>query len=127
MTLSQHSGHAPKLEAFNLAAPDSPRWNDYFRDLALAIGATPLKRIPPRRIKTDAFIAGPVIKITEKLADRLGVDRHGLPDPIPPALLRFFAQQIRLDSRKAEQRLGLKWTPYRDGILDSVRGFRTAA
>ena len=127
MTQSQHSGHAPKLEAFNLAAPDSPRWNDYFRDLALAIGATPFKRIPPRQIKTDAFIAGPVIKITAGLADRLGVDRHGLPDPIPPALLRFFAQQVKLDSRKAEQGLGLRWTSYQDGILDSVRGFLKAA
>jgi nucleoside-diphosphate-sugar epimerase len=126
-TLSQYSGEAEKLEVFNLAAPDSPRWNDYFRDLALAVGATPLKRIPVRRIKADACIAGPVIKITEKIADKLGIDRSALPDPIPPALLRFFGQQIRLDSRKAERMLGLDWMPYRIGLTDSVQSFRAAA
>lgn len=116
-----------KPAAFNLAAPDSPRWNSYFRDLAIAIGATPLKRIPLRRIRADASIAGPVIKITEKLAERLGIDHSRLPDPIPPSLLRFFAQQIRLDSRKAEAELGMVWTPYGTGLDDSVRFLRRAA
>lgn len=127
LTQSQQIGETESLVAINLAAPDSPRWNDYFRDLAMAIGATPLKRIPQRRIKADACIAGPVIKITEKVADRLGIAHSSLPDPIPPALLRFFNQQIFLDSRKAEQVLGLEWTPYRSGLADSVDAFRTAA
>lgn len=127
LTQRQQMGELDKLAAFNLAATDSPRWNQYFRDLAMAIGATPLKRIRQRRIKADACIAGPVIKITEKLADRLRISHSGLPDPIPPALLRFFNQQIRLDSRKAEQVLGLAWTPYRSGLGDSAEAFRAAA
>lgn len=106
--------------AYNLAAPDSPRWNDYFLDLALAVGATPLRRLAPGRVKADACLAGPALKLAEKLADRLGIDRRGLPDPLPPALLRFFAQQILLDSRKAERELGLHWMPYAEGLTDAV-------
>lgn len=127
LTLRQQSGEAERLAIFNLAAPDSPRWNEYFRDLAMVIGATPLKRIPQKRIKADACIAGPVLKITERLADRLGLDRSNLPDPIPPALLRFFGQQVKLDSRQAESLLGLEWTPYRAAIAHADEAFRVAA
>jgi len=127
LTMKQQTGEAESWQAFNLAAPDSPRWNEYFRDLAMTIGATPLKRIPLKRIKADACIAGPALKITERLADRLGLDRSALPDPIPPALLRFFAQQVKLDSRRAESYLGIQWTPYRTGLAGTETAFKVAA
>lgn len=127
LSLAQLNGEAEKLMEFNLAAPDSPRWNEYFLDLALSIGATPLERISLNRIRADACIASPFLKVTEKLADRFGIDHRGLPDPIPPALLRFFSQQIKLESSKAERLLALEWTPYRIGLANSLDTFRAAA
>lgn len=115
---------AGKLEAFNLAATDGPRWNSYFVDLALAIGATPVWRLTARRLKLDAMLLGPPLKVTEKLAARLHFDLEALPDAMPPALVRFWGQQIRLDSTAAERGLGLRFTSYADQLQDSARWFR---
>jgi nucleoside-diphosphate-sugar epimerase len=111
------------LPVFNLAAPDSPRWNDYFVDLALAIGATPVRRISARQLRFDAMLAGPPLKIIEKLLDKLRVPHAWLPDPLPPSLGRLWSRQIRLDARAVE-RLPLRWTSYDAGLRDSVEWFR---
>ncbi|HTJ96392.1 MAG TPA: NAD(P)-dependent oxidoreductase [Rhodocyclaceae bacterium] len=116
---------AGSLLKFNLAAPDSPRWNEYFTDLAIAIKATPVRRVPLRQIKADAYMAGPVIKITEKIAERLKLGSRVLPDPIPPALLRFFGQHIQLNSKHAENTLGQTWIKYADGLIESSEAFLT--
>jgi nucleoside-diphosphate-sugar epimerase len=92
---------------FNLAAPDSPRWNDYFVDLALAIGATPVRRIPLRQLKIDAKLFGPPLKVMEKFTSALA-------DPLPPSLLGVFERQLHLNSALAERELGIEWTPYED-------------
>lgn len=90
---------------FNLAAPDSPRWNAYFADLALAIGATPLRRIPPLRLRLDAWLAGPPLHLLRR------VRGHG-PWPVSPGLPALFARQLRLDATAATRDLGLAWTGY---------------
>jgi nucleoside-diphosphate-sugar epimerase len=100
------------MPAFNLAAPDSPRWNDYFVDLALALQATPVPRIGPRQLLLDALLAGPPLKAMQLAFKRLGRPTSGLPDPMPPGLLRLWAQHIHLDATLAEQKLGVTWTPY---------------
>ena len=112
------------LPVFNLAAPDSPRWNDYFVDLALAIGATPVRRISARQLRFDAMLAGPPLKIIEKLLDKLRVSHAWLPDPLPPSLVRLWSRQIRLDARAVE-RLPLRWKSYDAGLRDSVEWFRS--
>ncbi|HTH94024.1 MAG TPA: NAD(P)-dependent oxidoreductase [Rhodocyclaceae bacterium] len=116
-----------KPAVFNLAAPDSPRWNEYFRDLALAIGAVPLRRIGIGRVKADAYIASPAVKIAEKIAYHIGLDRSRFPDPLPPGLLHLFGQQIRLDSHRAEAQLDMAWTPYATGLNDSVQSIHAAS
>lgn len=83
---------------FNMAAPDSPRWNDYFVDLALALGATPVKRISSRQLQLDASLAGPPLKIAEIAMARLGRKTAALPDAISPGLPYLWAQHIQLDS-----------------------------
>jgi nucleoside-diphosphate-sugar epimerase len=97
---------APGLpRVFNLAAPDSPRWNDYFVDLALAIGATPVARLSARRVKLDALLLGPPLKVLQSVT-------HALPDPLPPNLLGVFERQLHLRSELAQRELGIAWTPY---------------
>jgi nucleoside-diphosphate-sugar epimerase len=97
---------------FNLAAPDSPRWNEYFVDLAIAIGALPVRRINFGKLRADSFIAGPPLKIAEQLLKYLGKTNGCLPQPISPGLVGLWGQQIRLDVEHASQNLGVAWTSY---------------
>ncbi|MBG9390106.1 NAD-dependent epimerase/dehydratase family protein [Caenimonas aquaedulcis] len=101
-----------QVRTYNLAAPDSPRWNEYFTDLALATGATPVKRIHPRQLKVDAFVLGPILKAAEIGLSKLGRDVAFLPDPLSPGLVALFDRHLKLDSQAAERDLGLKWTGY---------------
>lgn len=125
---------ATTAPAFNLAAPDSPRWNRYFIDLALAIGATPVRRLK-HQPRLDAWLAGPPLKLAQIALGKLLGKRAAntpLPDPLPPGLLRLWQQQLRLDGSAAECELTLKYTPYALGLAESAEWFcqaqsRTAA
>lgn len=114
------SGQSP---AFNLAAPDSPRWNEFFVDLALALDATPVRHISPRQLQLDAWLAGPPLKLGQQLLKRLRKGHITLPDPMPPGLLRLWTQHIRLDASLATQTLGVQWTSYSDGVQSSATWF----
>ena len=97
---------------YNLAAPDSPRWNEYFVDLALAIGATPVQRLAPWRLRVDTMLFGPPLKVAEILGRKLARNARLLPAPMPPNLLGLWERHLQLDSTRAEQELGVQWTPY---------------
>lgn len=111
-----------KSQAFNLASPDGPRWNTYFVDLARGIGAIPVRRISSRQLKLDANAFGPPLKIAEKIMLRAGA-RNPFPDALPPALVRFFDQHVRLDAQRAKRELDLTWTPYETGLAQSTAWF----
>jgi nucleoside-diphosphate-sugar epimerase len=119
-------GSATTAPAFNLAAPDSPRWNRYFTDLALAIGATPVQRLK-HQPRLDAYLAGPPLKLAQMLLVKiLGKDSGALaalPDPLPPGLLRLWQQHLMLDGSAAERELGLTYTPYAAGLAESAEWF----
>lgn len=110
----------PGLQSYNLAAPDSPRWNEYFVDLALAIGATPVRRIPPIQLKLDAWLAGPPLKTAELMLARLGRTANRLPEAIAPSLLGLWERHLLLDSSAATQGLALQWTPYAHSLRQSA-------
>jgi nucleoside-diphosphate-sugar epimerase len=118
---------AGSLPAFNLAAPDSPRWNDYFVDFALQIGATPVRRVPARQIKLESRVAAPPLKILQKLLQRGGRPTPWLPEPIPPSLVRLWGQHIHLDSTRASRELLPTWTPYAQTVRESARWFSQTA
>jgi len=116
-----------RVRAYNLAAPDSPRWNDYFVDLALAIGATPVRRISQLQLRLDAWLGGPPLKIAQTAFARLG--RHALrvPDPLPPNLVGLWERHLRLESPGAERDLAVRWTPYGAGLAQSAQWLRDGA
>ena len=110
------------LPAFNLAAPDSPRWNEYFVDLALAIGATPVRRIGRRQLRADSLIAGAPLKIAQRALAYVGKAAL-VPDPLPPGLLGLWSQHIHLDAAAAAKGLGVAWTSYESGLRSSAGWF----
>ena len=112
------------VRTYNLAAPDSPRWNEYFVDLALAIGATPVRRIAPRQLRTG--------RMAGRAAAESGPDPAGppgprfracLPDPLPPGLLGLWERHLLLDASAATQALGMEWTPYAEALKQSAAWF----
>lgn len=113
--------HPEEVRVYNLAAPDSPRWNDYFADLALATGATPLRRVRARQLQLDAYVAGPPLHIARKLLARAGRDPSTLPPPITPGLLGLWQRHLKLDSRAVARELGLAWTPYPKAVQQCAR------
>jgi nucleoside-diphosphate-sugar epimerase len=112
-----------ELPVFNLAAPDSPRWNAYFVDLSLELNATPVRRIGPRQLLLDAWLVSPPLKAAQRALKYLGRKHATLPDPMPLGLLRLWAQHIHLDATPAAQTLGLVWTPYAVGLQSSADWF----
>lgn len=109
----------------NLVAPDSPRWNDYFTALAVALGSTPVCRIHLRQLQLDAYLAAVPLRVWERLAPRLGMAPSLVPPALPPSLLKLFAQHRRLRSTNATVGLGLQWTSFEDGVTDSARWYRS--
>jgi nucleoside-diphosphate-sugar epimerase len=111
------------LHIFNLAAPDSPRWNEYFVDLAIAIGAIPVRRIGSWKLQIDSLVASPPLKIAELLLKYFGNRSGSLPEPIPSGLVKLWGQQIRLDAQNATQKLGVTWTGYANALQCSAAWF----
>lgn len=114
--------HTPRI--YNLADPASPRWNQYFADLAVLIGAVPVQRVSAKRVKWDAALGGPVFKVLEKLGGKLGLQASQLPVPISPSLFKLWPQQIQLNSEAACADLGLAYTPYRAALEDCIQWFK---
>ena len=109
---------------FNLAMAQAPTWNDYFVAFGRRLGKVPVARIGGRRLKLETKLLGPALKIMEIGAGRLRLNTRRLPPPIPPSLLRLWGQDIRLSSVRAEQRLGLAWTPLATGIGQAADAWR---
>ncbi len=114
---------ATGLHTYNLAAPDSPRWNEYFVDLALATDATPVRRIATRQLRMDAWLAGPALKAAELTSRRLGLRARGLPDPLPPGLLGLWERHLLLDAAAATHTLGVRWTGYPQTLRQAAAWF----
>ncbi|WP_376094300.1 hypothetical protein ACE7GA_00850 [Roseomonas sp. CCTCC AB2023176] len=107
---------------FNVSDPEPGTWNAYFRDLAIAIGATPVRRLPGWRVRAEGLAAYP-LKVGEFLGRKAGVRT---PDAVPPSLLRLFAQEIVLDHRRADAGLGFARTPPAEALREAAGWFLRA-
>jgi nucleoside-diphosphate-sugar epimerase len=108
--------------AINLGTPGPPRWNEVLVRLGRAIGAVPVPRIGRRRLAMEARLAVP-LHVGKLVATRCGLAVGTLPEPIPPALLRLFAQQIRLDAGRASAVLAFERTSVDVTLADCARWF----
>lgn len=108
-----------RVRTFNIVAPDSPRWNSYFRDLALGINAVPLRYLTSRRIALEGKVIAPPLKVIERLCNKFRIDTKNLPDGMAPSLFRLWQQQILLDSTAATRELGIQWVTYQEGLEES--------
>jgi len=110
-------------EAFNLGDPDPGTWNVYFMRFGRAIGATPVRRVSPRWLKLESKVLAIPLKLGEIAAGRTGLSRF-VPDPIPGSLLALWRQDIQLDHRKADARLGFARTPPEQALASAAAWFR---
>ena len=119
----EYEAPAELTPIFNLACPDSPRWNTYFEDFSMAISAIPLRYYGLQRMKLDAYILGVPLKVVERILNKLKFRSQGLPIGIPPSLLSLWSQQITLDSAAASQKLAINWTPYSKSLEASAKWY----
>jgi hypothetical protein len=119
--------NAPGIDGacFNLAMRSPPTWNEYFIRFARALGAVPVSRIGARRLKMEARLAAPPLKLLEMMQRRLG-GVHTIAPAITPSLLNLCSQDIRLSSGKAEEVLQLAWTPLHVGLQRAAAAFSGA-
>jgi nucleoside-diphosphate-sugar epimerase len=113
--------------AFNLAEPDPPTWNCYLMDFAREIRAVPAHRLPGWQLKLETKLLAVALKVTQIVARKIRLGRLPIPDPVTPSFARLFAQEIRFDPSGADQLLGLKRTPYREGLTQAAAWFRAGS
>jgi nucleoside-diphosphate-sugar epimerase len=116
-------------QAFNLAIPGPPTWNEYFALFSKALGAGPLARISRRRLRLETKLLAPPLRIAEIAARSMRLPAACTPAVFSPSLARSCTQEIRLNSRKAEQLLGMSWTDLSAGLARTagwISGARAA-
>jgi nucleoside-diphosphate-sugar epimerase len=120
-----HALERPQMDGrvFNLSTPAAPTWNEFLMEYAIALRAVPVRRISRRRLSIEAKMLAPPLKIAEILGRAGKFDIRRLPPPIPPSLLRLMRQEIRLDTRRAEAELGLRWKDLDAALAETARWF----
>lgn len=107
--------------AFTLSDPEPPTWNEYLMRFGQALGATPVRRLSPRRIALESRLVAPVLRVAGIAAGAARLPRRLVPDPITPSLAALWRQDLRLDVSAASQRLGVRFTPLDHALARSVR------
>jgi nucleoside-diphosphate-sugar epimerase len=105
-----------RVNIFNLAAPDSPRWNTYFVDFAQLIGASPPARISARQLKFEAFVKAPASLIYGKIRRRLSFLPPWGQATLSPSLMRLFRHAGKLETVRIESSFSISWTGYEDTL-----------
>ena len=112
-----HALEAPSIggRTFNVSNPDIPSWNDFLIRFGIALGATPIRRIPERALRIETKWLAPLRRIAGK---RL---KHPATEAITPSLAALFAQDIQIDSSAAATVLAMPATPIARMIETALR------
>ena len=94
---------------FNLGLDQPPTWNEFLVKFGVALGTVPVRRISKRRLLVEEKIIAAPLKMAEILARAARIDSRRLPGPMPSSFMRTMRQEIRLDTRRAQNQLGLRW------------------
>ena len=106
--------------AFNLANPAPPSWNSYFELYARALGVQPA-RISKARLFTELRLYGPALKVTDKVLGRNNPWQAY--EALRPWLMQLVRHEIRLESGKARDVLGVRFRPLAEGLDETARWF----
>jgi nucleoside-diphosphate-sugar epimerase len=108
---------------FNLSTPEPPTWNEFLVKYGTALNAVPVRRISRRRLRIEGKLLAPPLKVAEIFWRACKLNASKLPPPIPPSLIRLMGQEIRLDTRRAESELGLRFREIDEALGVTARWF----
>jgi nucleoside-diphosphate-sugar epimerase len=108
-------------EAFNLGSAQAPTWNEYFALYAQALGVTPVRQVSRAQLALELYLSGPLLKIMEKAWPRSPLLQAN--PAIRPWLTKLCRHGLHIEVSKAEQRLGMQWTPLQQGLALTARWF----
>ncbi|MGD9841879.1 MAG: NAD-dependent epimerase/dehydratase family protein [Steroidobacteraceae bacterium] len=110
-------------QAFNLSCPTPPTWNEYFAMYGKALGVNPIAKISRLRLAYELKLLAIPLKAIEVTATKLKrPDWHPTP-PLRPWLVTLCQHEIQLRVHKAENLLGLHWTPLPQGLQQTAAWF----
>ncbi len=102
-------------QAFNVSSNCDLTWNEFLMTLGKRLGATPIRRISPRRLRIETKLLAPIRKIA-------GIALHSkATEAITPSLAALWRQDIRIDSTAAISALALRQASVADMITSVVR------
>jgi nucleoside-diphosphate-sugar epimerase len=103
---------------FNISSSAELTWNEFLIAFAKAMGATPVRRIPPRVLRIETRLLAPMRRIAA-----LAV-RSPATEAITPSLASLWRQDIRIDCAAAQAALALPRTSYDRMIASVLQGER---
>ncbi len=112
--------------AFNVALPDPASWNAVLVRFATMLGATPVARIPARQLRLEARLALPLHALTLALRRVSPRAAARMPDALTPSLSALLRQDIILDHRLADARLGFPRTSLDAALAQAAASLRPA-
>jgi 2-alkyl-3-oxoalkanoate reductase len=108
-------------QALNLSHPDAPTWNEFLTRYAIALGAVPVRRLSRRRLQFEVKVLAAPLKVAEIFTQGWKLDITHVPAPITPSLMRVMGQEIKLDTRRVEAALGLRWKALDTSLQETTR------
>lgn len=89
---------------FNISSSEKWTWNEFLIAFAKALGATPVRRIPPRTLRLETKLLAPIRRVAAMAI------RSSATEAITASLAELWRQDIHIDCSEAEMTLGLRGT-----------------